>query len=792
MEINFSINDNICLNDSNGSIIIDSINFADNQEAFLYRNYIIVWDGPIDPETFISADGTFISNLKNGIYTFRLISSDSQAESEEYVAEISSISSDLKIVQVKNTEYSCFDDTGSIYIEIEGGVSPYVFLLDTLTTVSENTQIKIPNIPFGDYNLVVYDSNNCFVTYDKIISIKDGSFDLEINSVTPPQILNNYGSLDVSVIGDGPFGFLFTDLHTQESIYIDNFETKYIQNINTETRIYNYIFSDLLTPGNYLLKVESSSGCFSLENINIPNSLPMIVDITLSNNVSSNFPNYSEPIKIFDTLLIPYKFIYNNEKFLKYIKYKKIKDSIEFLINNENFTFTITRNILEKDCIEDGDIEILRLGKDPEDWFFYMHIAPGININNNPEFLSADVKIKIEDSTIDITLGTNEERVIDISKPSLIIGSFILDELGYDEYYNGAEIYLNTSEPLSIDQKSFVVKNIKKSIVSGLYSSGFVTILDFLSYFGVLNVPVNQANQSFCETANEDYQYIIDVKNLLETLNNFNYIDSIFIHNPLDFNYQGSILLNISGNDFYILPDGQQDQNEYKIDYLFFQENSNTVKNIYRGSNIIKNEFAVDSIPEGFYILKIKDKYNNIPKILQFNNSIIDYDDHFTYGKKILQKINKKIIDNFIYGDIVIYLGFDYVSLFSGSPVPTIINTEEIIDEDQQPSIIVDYNTISQTDNPVNSSTIDIQVLSKEIRCIIHGPQNYKMIFSESTSFINLVPGVYTILGNEEDLKKLSRYQNEIRVFLDKNTTKKIFIDFVSYIDRIFVKEKEG
>jgi hypothetical protein len=788
MEISFSTTNNICINDSNGLIVIESINFEDSNEAFLYRNYIIIWSGNFDENTFISTDGSVVENLKNGVYQFKLFSPDSQQESQIYTIEIFSESSEIKIKNLKYLDYSC-EDSAYIYIEVEGGAPPYTFIAGTNSILSNDNQAKIQNLTNGLYEVSVIDINGCTVIYDKIIEIKDHTFSSTINNALPPQLLNSYGLLDISVTGKGPFSFLFVDqLEPDKNIYVDTFETKYIKNIDIENNVYNYFFDDLITPGTYSLTIKNSSDCSNfIDFLNIPNSSPIGVSISLSNSDSFSVPNYSESLPIFDTLLIPYKFIVNNSELWTYIKDKKIKDKIDLIVNNEKYETTITRNILDKECFNQGDIEILRLGNDPEDWFFYLYISPGINIGSEPELLSSKIQIKTSVNTFDITLGLNQDQLIDTNNPSIIIGSFILNDLGYSEYHNGGEINVNLSIPSSFEDQQFNVKNITKLTSLNTYSVGFVTILNFLEQFDILISRININSISACNLSNEKYQYILNIKNLLKTINNFNNLNSIFIYNPLDRIYQGSISLDISGNDFFTLFNNETIQNEYFIEYYYIKNDSNLLYNIYLGSNIIENTNIVNNLPEGFYIIKIKDLYKNIVRTINFQNNFIDYDDHFIKSKKMIQKFNSNLLSSFNYGDILIYIGQEFSSV-GDNVFEEVINELPGFSSPEQPDNVVRFEVIEQTKDNAGTSSISVELLDQEIECQIHGPKNYKKTFNKNTSFTNLIPGVYTILGDEDSLRRASKYQNEIRIFLDKNTNKSIFVSFVSYADFIFIK----
>jgi hypothetical protein len=789
MDILYNSTNNICYNNTLGSIRIESINFENDFEEEIYEQYIVEWSGDLD-NAIISTDGRLLTNLSNGIYSFKIISSVTNAETDTTSIEISS-PPELQILKVRHSEYSCVDENGFIYVEINGGVAPYTYSISNSSTSSSETAIKIENLSSGDYTLSVTDSNGCLVNYDNPIIIKQALTDPVVVRTTAPTLLDSYAEIEIDIIGNGPFSMTFINNETHESIYIDALETTYILSIDINNDTYKYIINNLLTPGNYSVNIKNIAGCISIiDNLQIPNINPMRVFVNVGADTSSVFANYTTPLPIFDTFLLPYKFVESNSDLWQLIKNKKLKDEITILINNEEYHFKIVRNMLDKYCINDNKIEILRLGEKKEDWFYYFYIAPSINTLTNPEMLSSSFAIKTQNETHVLTLGLKNNN-IDTDNPSLIVGSFILNGVGYNQFYNGGKICININEPEFITDCEFYVKNINKSIAQNTYQPGPVTILGFLDQFNVLNENIN-IGKFACDIDKEFYQYILNIKNLLKIINNFNNLGTYFIHNAAKETYTGSLSIGIIGNNFFIDSNQQEIINEYSINYYYFNNTSNNLLNLYKGSTLIINENNLENIENGFYIVRIKDKYSNIPKQLVINDQIISYDTHYIEAKKLIQINNSKILDQFLYGDILTYVDSIDQSIINNSNIPSSI----VFDTSNLPSVSPITlpgeeitNIVNQSLDSTDTGSIDIRVSNANITNYIYGPNNYKKSFNTDTKFANLIPGVYTILGDENQLESNSLYQNETRIFVDKNSSYDILLNYFSYENKIIQRD---
>lgn len=786
MNIIYSQTNNICYEDNIGSIIIQSIEF-DESEFEEYSSYTIAWSGDIDDNTVISSDGRSASSLTNGNYTFKVVSLVTSSESDSYNITITSLP-ELIINNISYTEYSCGADA-KISMLISGGEPPYSCVSMTANQGSSDNVLIADNLIPGSYQLIIIDNNGCSYTHPETITIKDASVFIQTINIQSPYTTNGYANIKISIEGLGPFLFDFYDKNTDNHIYVDFFETKYIQSIIDKYK-YTYLFTDLLKAGEYSLTVTSVNNCAdAVSTLNVPGIASMGVSANIVANTNSFITNvYNETVlPIFDTILIPFKFIQNSSNLWQFIKKKKLGDYIEIIIDDTLYNFKIVRNMLDKYGIDDGNIEMLRLGNTSDDWFYYFHIAPSINFNTDSNLLDSAFYIKTDTNNERIYLGLDDNRNINVLEPSLIRGSFILNGLGYSDINNGVEILVNLQQPEDSADGLISVRNIKRYSLLNMYSVGFVTAFGFLEQFNVIN---NNISNTTCYISSEDHIYILNIVKLLKLMNNFTFMNSIYIHNP-EVVYDGFLNLNILGNSSF--PNTDMDtgsttwiDNEYDIKYYYLPNKGNQLLSIYKGSDIIEDITSLSYIKNGFYIVRIKDKYNNQLDYIFNSDKIVSYNNHYTEAKQTIQSYNEKLLDQFLYGDMLVYVGSEENEVIENQSIPSInpnFNTNTL------PVSVgaVEFDIFKQTEDTTNTGSIEIN-RPQNIDCYITGPKNFFQKFSDNIKFTNLIPGLYKIYGDNDQLKINSLYQNEIRVFIDKNSAEKIYLEFVSFKDQIFIK----
>lgn len=780
MDIQYKTTNNLCFTDTNGSIDITTINLT-TAEANLFVPYTIEWFGDIE-EAVLSNNKRILTSLKNGTYSFRLVnSSNSNITSDLYTINITS-PSQLTIDRVYSSEASC-GENGYIQIFIDGGIPPYNYSIVYNLSTSSNTDFKFENLEPGTYDISVTDANGCVATSDSI-TIIDSSIDFEIDQVISPSQPDTNGGLSFSITGYGPFGLSFESVTDSSIINFDSFDTTNLDTIIDNT--YNYII-DTLNPGQYNLYIKDRYGCVSVVDVEIPNTDPVIANINVSSDTTQNIFTLNNTLPIFDTLLIPYKFIVNNTIEWQNIKQYNVKNHLPVIINGSTYNFLISRTMLNKYCLSDNKIEVLKLGNTDKDWFFYLQLAPAINLNNNPEFINATIELKTPEVNIPITLGLNEHQQIDSNNLSLIRGSFIISGIADAQFKDNNNCYVSTTDTITeADQYNFVVNNIKTAIHRNLYSAGLVTIINFLENFKILIGTVS-LNQNFCDLTIEEYQYLLNIKDLLITLNNFNYLNDIYIYS-INNTGSGSIILSTKiQKEFYFF--NETVQNETLINYYYFNDKSKNLSNIMINNHVAENILSLYNIKTGFYIIRIKDKYNNVPYSIIYNNKTVQYQTHSIAAKQYIQQYNPNILPFFQDGDILAYVpksSTDPIMLsLINIPTTPMINTSISL----LPINEVPLQIISQTLDTTNNSSLTIKISPNFTKCVIQGPNNYLLEIDKDTKLINMIPGVYIITGKVEDLLVKNLYDNYYRILVDNNNDYTINIKFESYQDKILIKE---
>ncbi len=792
-DISYTKKDNLCYNTSLGNIVVNQITFTTPQEQQSFSSYVINWSGDFYSSSQISNDGKIVEFLSNGTYSFTVASLIDSSVLGPYTIEITS-PSELKITNIKYSKYSC-NNNGSMSVYISGGVPPYTVYGFGGSVTSYDSVITVDSLKANSYSISVSDANNCKIAWDNRINIQSSSISFTVDQILAPVLLDSYGIVKFKISGIGPFTLKFEKEDSDEIIFIDFLDTKYITDIDSINNIYSYKIDDKFTPGTYSVNITNNNNCSYSDSISVSNIAPMSVNCSIVNNNDNFTYDARLSLPIFDCLFIPYKHIQENTKLWQLVHKLKLKDLISIKINENIRQYKIVRNMLNKYCLDENKIEILRLGNNPNDWFYYFYIAPSVNLSVDPSLTSASYAIvdTSDGSEYPMNLGINEYNAIDSDKPSLLKGSFLLQGTDHAQFgsntggistgyshQNNANVNIGIDE---LENSDFFIENISKLVLKNIYVADYVTSINFLDNFHRLISEID-INDSACNMSMDDYQYSLNIKNLLKTINNFNNINNTYIYNS---NYKanvGQVLVFIFGNPIFLLENAVSVTNEYDITYYTFDEDSDKPSTFYENNQLVKS-FSLKNLKEGYVIIRIKDLYDNIPRTILYNNSQFDYDTHFSKSKNIIQKYNKNITSFFQYGDILVYVGSNSV------PNPPIDDITMPKSEVTEPAIFEETNTIDtvyQTPDSTNTSSLSV-TLYKNIKCLLVGPKNYKYEFNKNTEFKNLIPGVYTITGNIYDLYNNNLYQQEYRILIDRNTTNILDVDFASYKDQTFIKE---
>lgn len=775
--IQYSSINNTCFGTTNGIAQINQINF-NNQEAISYESYTIVWNN-LNNEAIISPDGRTVSNLANGLYSFEIDSLINAESLGPYEIEITS-PPQLSIVSVEYDQYSCGGDATATIV-VSGGVPPYSVSFGSYYQYTSNTNILFENIKANTYSLRASDNNNCFVDWPNEITISDSTILAQVIETIPPTLMDGYGIIKFKATGYGPFSLSFKNLDTQAIILLSSLSgEEYITNITNN--IYEYKIDDILVPGDYELTISNTAGCSQKINITIPNIQPLFVTCDIGKDIPSTSYSQHNILPIFDIVLIPYSHIQNNSSLWQYIQTVLSQDTITFKVNNINKNFRII-NINE--YISQNQIPILRLGEDSTKWFFYFRIAPGINTQESNNFTNSTYSIIDSDNQQEfpVQLGLNNQSQLESNNASLIRGSFILSGTGYDQFSGASEdsgsqtknlIYVTVGKNNNIENYDYSANITTKITQKNVYSAGFTTTITVLEESDKLNtvVTIGATSSSLSE---EEQNYLLNIYNLLITLNSFNNLSNIYIYNFDSIKHTGKLSVFLEGNTFMRLENYQSIANPYDIEYYILNIDDDIVKTFYQNNNSYNNNLLLN-LTKGYIIIRIKDNYNNKPKYIKFNNSQInDYDDHFAEVQQTLSGFGPNISSFFQYGDILAYIP-SIEEVPEPSPIPIT----------PQPILVV-----PQTNNTSNTASLSINLLKPNIKCYLSGPQNYSYTIIQNTKFTNMIPGLYTIIGDSSDLMSNFLYQNKYKLLINNNTTNNIDINFTSYQNQLLIRNLE-
>lgn len=777
--ISYNITNNVCYGGSDGSIIIDNIVFDNLYPQFI--SYTVNWTSTntIDSNQ-IRDNGRGLANLSAGNYSFTINSISSSGSSLGPYSLSLTDPSIFIISDITSSSYSC-GENGSISVSVSGGAPPYSFNIGGNSIEQSGTVCTIDNLEPNIYEISVFDNNNCVADTANInttITLQDKSVNFVNYGSLPPATRGGNGYLEIVINGDGPFSFVFNSLDnietTIDSISSNIYQTSFDSTLNQ----YVFVFDDLLKPDNYTLTI-SNTNCSTTTSIYIPDLANISATISISPNISTNQFTSKLLLSIFDTIFIPFKHIQENSNLWQLIQQFINTGRIDLKIGDNVVQYSIVRNFLFPDC-NNNEIEIVRLDNNMENWFFCFHVAPGINLATNMNILNSNLSIIDKRNEIEyrLILGLEDDR-ISHDDASLLIGSLIIPGVNTN-YYDGKDTNVTVSDlvPQSASDNDFIIKDIKASTYLSLYTLGYTTNIYFLENFNVLTQNIN-INDTACTISNEDFQYILNIKKLLLTLNNINNYQKLYVYDNSITN-TGSVYVSISGPTS-IRQEDVLVNNIYSIEYFSFDEKSTQLQSFYLNNQKVSGP-SITNLAESYIIIRIKDINNNIVDYIGINQSqTIPYATHFSQALNILQEYNSNIKPLFIYGDILAIVTSASSSV-TESESTNITNNTTVNIYNSLPKIIKQSNDLT------NTSKIILNTAPSNAVCYLLGPKNYKQEFIGYTIFENVVPGVYNIIGNEDYLLENFLYQNDTRIIVLKNKEYDATINFGSYKNLVFKK----
>lgn len=165
----------------------------------------------------------------------------------------------FNVVSVSGTNSTCGVNNGGIYIEVQGGNTPYTFSITnssgnttSVTTISNSHSFT--SLSSGSYTVNVSNPSNC--TYETNLTLNNTN-KFTINSVITDTTcgLNN-GSISVNVNTPGTYTYQIPG------------------NVILNSNLTNVVFSNL-SAGTYPVTVTDSTGCVQTNNSTVGGSLPV-------------------------------------------------------------------------------------------------------------------------------------------------------------------------------------------------------------------------------------------------------------------------------------------------------------------------------------------------------------------------------------------------------------------------------------------------------------------------------------------------------------------------------------
>ena len=198
-----------------------------------------------------------LANLTAGIYTLTV------TDDNNCVASFSDTvkQPDGVILSHIQTDILCFgDSTGSIDLNVQGGVSPYAYLWSTGDTTQD-----ISGIPAGTYDVDVFDNNNCLA--ERQIEIIEPLSSVSLSETHTDALCTggSQGSIDLSVSGGTPgYSIVWNNNEITEDI-IDLVAGTYTAQATDDNGCVDSLSIEILDPSNTMVLSVSETNvlCFA-------------------------------------------------------------------------------------------------------------------------------------------------------------------------------------------------------------------------------------------------------------------------------------------------------------------------------------------------------------------------------------------------------------------------------------------------------------------------------------------------------------------------------------------------
>lgn len=778
MEINTTLNNPLCNGLSTGQISVSSIVLTTSEQSLYGSAYVLDWTSNVSTVN-LDDTGRVASSLPADTYGIRIIGNTNISDYKYFTLTEPEL---LDITGIVNFNNPC-ETVSSIDVSVTGGTPPYSASYGNYRGVSDTGEISITGIAIAQNSLlIVSDSNSCETSTDTTINTIFTNLSHSISDISAPLVYDDHlSSFNISVDnGTAPYKFIiFESENSKKTNFVtqtDIMDTSKI--ISNSGNAYQYDLSELLYPGSYIIQIVDSTGCETeTQERLLPNSAPLnVVHTVLSNTVPSVVTGV-DISNFYDTILIPYKMIQQNSSVADFIKKLRYKSKISVKVGDTQYSQSLIRFNKDTAQYNNNIFSILHLGSDPTEWFFEINITRGFTVDD--DILAQDIVLEMneEEYAVEPFLN-NSSSTCKLIKGNFTTASPIALSLGFNEGQElGFYVEQNNERQLFQTIECAEVYNLIDIHTPG--SLLCVNLLHSENLSSMMNLSDNFVNFTL-----EQLKYISDTRKILDRFNMNQ--DSFYVAIQDKKEYLGTIAFTIGG--------GSPENNSYQVDHFAIDENNN-LQTIYLNNDIYTGN-NLSNLPPGSYITKIRDQHNNIPNSI---NGVLYSDLYTEYVNYIVNTLNTDVETlNFAYGDIL-----SVISDLSDTGVDT-ETTVTIEDEDDfldflidppqeaevvesEPTILPTSTTITTPTIPVTSNEIYNNTLTitspSDLNSIISGPNGFSHTFSGPIIFVNMPSGVYTIVGNADDLYNSKFHNRTVKVYVNNNFDENIDISYVSYLN---------
>ena len=777
MEINAAISNPLCNGLSTGQISVLSVTLTTSEQSLYGSSYVFDWTSNVSADN-LDTTGRVASSLPADTYGVRIIGNSNISDYEYFTLTEPEA---LEITGITNLNNPC-ETVSSINVNVTGGTAPYSATYGSYRGTSDTGEISITGIAIAqDSSIIVSDTNNCEVSTDTTISTIFTNITHSISDVSAPLVYDDHLSgFNIAVDnGTAPYKFIVyesedgvkTDFVTQTDVL----DTSKI--ISNSGNAYTYDLSEILYPGSYIIQIVDSNGCETETSEQIlANSTPMNIVQTVSANTAPDVVTGVEISNFYDTILIPYKMIQTNSDVSDFVKNLRYKSKLSIKVGDSKYSQSVIKFGKDTSQYNNNTFSILHLGADPTEWFFEINITRGFTVDDN--ILSQDIVLEIngQEYTVEPLLN-NSSSTCKLIKGNFTTSSSVAPSLGFNAgQLLGFYVEQNNERELFQTIECADVYNLVD-----IHSPGLLLCVNLL-HSENLSTMINISSNSVDFTL-EQLEYISDTRKILDRFNMNQ--DPFYVAIQDKKQYEGVVSFTIAG--------GSPEDNTYQVEHLSVDENNN-LKNIYFNNEIYTGNNLNGLLP-GTYITKIRDQYNNIPNTV--NSST--YSDLYTeYVNYIVNTLNTDTTTlNFEYGDILSILedasdtGTDETTTVSTD------NEEDFIDfliDPPEVEIVEAPDTVLPSDSTETTPTIAVTqnetynntmtiTSPSAVNSIISGPNGFSHAFNGSIIFVNMPSGVYTIVGNADDLYSSKFHNRTVKVYISNNFDENIDISYVSYLN---------